>query len=102
MKQNKAKIGSVSLIQIETIALLTKSSQKSIPTIPILPTSTSLPEPTPTPIPSPTVEPIPEAYYPGGVIRIPQQSSQINVLLLGSDERPSGGFRTDVMILLNI
>ena len=102
VKQNKAKIGSVSLIQIETIALLTKSSQKSIPTIPILPTSTSLPESTPTPIPSPTVEPIPEAYYPGGVIRIPQQSSQINVLLLGSDERPGGGFRTDVMILLNI
>jgi polyisoprenyl-teichoic acid--peptidoglycan teichoic acid transferase len=102
LEYKKSEIGSVSLIQIETIALLTKSSQKSIPTIPILPTSTTLPEPTPTPIPTPTVEPIPEAYYPGGVIRIPQQSGQINILLLGSDERPGGGFRTDVMILLNI
>jgi polyisoprenyl-teichoic acid--peptidoglycan teichoic acid transferase len=102
VEQKKTRIGSVSLIQIETIALLTKSSQKSVPTIPIIPTFTSTPVPTPTPIPSPTVEPIPEAYYPGGVIRIPQQSGQINVLLLGSDERPGGSFRTDVMILLNI
>ena len=67
LEEKKTGIGSVSLIQIETIALLTKSSQKSIPTIPILPTSTTLPEPTPTPIPTPTVEPTPEAYYPGGV-----------------------------------
>ncbi len=68
LEEKKTEIGSVSLIQIETIALLTKSSQKSIPTIQILPTTTPLPEPTPTPIPTPTEETIPEAYYPGGVI----------------------------------
>jgi LCP family protein required for cell wall assembly len=101
-EKEKIRIGSVSLIQFETIALLAKSSQKSISTLSIIPTSTSLPESTPTVIPAPTVEPIPEAYYPGGAIRIPQKSGQINVLLLGSDERPGGGFRTDVMILLNI
>jgi LCP family protein required for cell wall assembly len=102
VENNEAKPGSVSLIQIETIALLTKSSQKTIQSLPIVPAFTSIPAPTPTMLPSPTIEPIPEAYYPGGMIRIPQQSGQINVLILGSDERPGGGFRTDVIILLNI
>ena len=102
VENNNATMGSVSLIQIETTALLTKSSQKAEPIQPKSLTDSPLPEPTPTQIPSPTAEPTPESFYPGGVTRIPQKTNQINILILGLDERPGGGFRTDVMILLNI
>ncbi len=75
----------------------------------------------PTPRPSPTAEttPLPGVgktwgEYPGPIVWpsvpipppagvLPQPEGQINILLLGSDQRPSeGGFRTDTIILLSI
>lgn len=73
----------------------------------LTPTWTPSPTETPTPEPTrkpkkPTKPPTPEPFYPGGANRIPQAEGQLNILLLGSDERPGGGFRTDVIILLNL
>jgi polyisoprenyl-teichoic acid--peptidoglycan teichoic acid transferase len=73
------------------------------PTVTPIPTETLTPEPTPTHKPKkPTKTPTPETFFPGGTNRIPQVEGQVNILLLGSDERPDGAFRTDVIILLNL
>ena len=94
---------------------------------PLPPTPTYLPTEFPTPIPLPTntpsAPPQPEivegqaktwADYPGPVIWpdievpppvgiLPQPSGQVNILILGSDQRPNeGGFRTDAMILATL
>jgi LCP family protein required for cell wall assembly len=82
------------------------------PTPTYLPTHTEIP---PTEAP-PTLTPFPEEIrdYPGPseppdiaipppVGLLPQPAGQINILLLGSDERPEvGGFRTDTILLLTI
>jgi polyisoprenyl-teichoic acid--peptidoglycan teichoic acid transferase len=82
------------------------------PTPTYLPTHTTIP---PTEVP-PTLTPFPEVIrdFPGPsepaaiaipppVDRLKQPPGQVNILLLGSDERPEvGGLRTDVMILLTI
>jgi polyisoprenyl-teichoic acid--peptidoglycan teichoic acid transferase len=78
-------------------------SDSPTPTVTPIPTKTLTPEPTPTHKPKkPTKTPTQETFYPGGANRIPQVEGQINILLLGSDERPDGAFRTDVIILLNL
>lgn len=94
---------------------------------PIPPTPTYLPTDFPTPTPAPTdtpsAPPPPEivegqektwADYPGPVvwpdIAIPnpvgvlsQPAGQVNILIMGSDQRPDeGGFRTDAMILATL
>ncbi len=61
---------------------------------PIAPTPTLPPPPTPTPLPEPTEEPT-EVFEPSG-------EGIVNLLVLGSDARPGGGFRTDVMMLVSI
>lgn len=82
------------------------------PTATYLPTATPIP-PTPTPPPQepdpPKVGnfPGPSQYsgypIPAPVGRIPQPKGQINILLLGSDQRfGTGGFRTDTILLLTI
>ena len=82
------------------------------PTPTYLPTQTTIP---PTEVP-PTLTPFPEEIrnFPGPseppdiaipppVGRLPQPPGQVNILLLGSDERPEvGGFRTDTILLLTI
>lgn len=82
------------------------------PTPTYLPTHTDIP---PTEVP-PTLTPFPEEIrnFPGPseppdlpipppVGRLPQPPGQVNILLLGSDERPEvGGFRTDTILLLTI
>jgi LCP family protein required for cell wall assembly len=51
--------------------------------------------------PGPTVWPDIEIPAPVGLL--PQPNGQINILLLGSDQRPNeGGFRTDTMILVTL
>lgn len=65
-----------------------------------MPTETSTPEPAPTE--TPTLTPTPDTFYPDGAKRIPQVDGQVNIMLFGSDQRPDGSFRTDVIILLNI
>jgi LCP family protein required for cell wall assembly len=93
----------------------------STPFLPMPPTPTYLPTafPTPTPFISPTPEmssgaPKTWSDYPGPTIWpdidipppvgiFPQPAGQINILLLGSDQRPyTGGFRTDTIILLTL
>lgn len=51
---------------------------------------------TPTPTPSPTPEFTPT---PTGPVK---SEGQVDILVLGSDWRPSGGFRTDTILLLSI
>ena len=97
------------------------------PFLPLSPTATYLPTayPTPTlaPSPTPTDTPLPEfiegqskswSDYPGPIIWpdinipppmgiLPQPRGQVNILLLGSDQRPyTGGFRTDTILLLTV
>lgn len=75
---------------------------------PIPPTAVYYPTEVPTATPGPTQAPEPtlppqalDVSIPAGAL--PQPPDQINVLLLGSDQRPnSGGFRTDVIILATI
>lgn len=97
---------------------------------PQAPTPTYLPTSFPTPIPplveEPAAPPEPEtpeivegvtktwADYPGPVVwpdievpapvgLLPQPVNQVNILILGSDQRPDdGGFRTDAMILATL
>lgn len=72
------------------------------PTLTPTPIPTLTLTPTPTQTPEPSATPTLEYLYPGGVNPIPQDQSQVNILLLGSDERPNGGYRTDTIILMNI
>lgn len=103
------------------------------PFLPIPPTPTFIPTAFPTPVPTATVTPTPEIVaelpgypgipyqifktwedYPGPTIwpdinlpgpvgLLPQPPGQVNILLLGSDERQNeGGFRTDTMLLVTI
>ena len=100
------------------------STPTATPFQPLAPTPTYLPTDYPTPIPTerPTPEPAqlsPEisrtwADYPGPIlwpdIEVPPPTGilahpegQINILLLGSDQRPNdAGFRTDTIILLTL
>jgi LCP family protein required for cell wall assembly len=79
------------------------------------PTSTSLPTPEASPTatpdngqaktwfdyPGPTVWPDIQIPEPVGIL--PQPEGQVNILLLGSDQRPyEGGFRTDTIMLLTL
>jgi LCP family protein required for cell wall assembly len=51
--------------------------------------------------PGPTVWPDIEIPAPMGIL--PQPADQVNILLLGSDQRPqTGGFRTDTILLLTL
>jgi len=85
------------------------------PFIPLLPTATPTPGPTSTPTPLPT----PTSIYIWGYFPAPVESSAIeipapkprinfpedvvNIILLGSDWRKSGGsFRTDTMMILSL
>jgi LCP family protein required for cell wall assembly len=82
------------------------------PTATYLPTATAIPPtqipPTRTPeslsfsdFPGPS-EP-PSIAIPPPVGRFPQPKGQVNILLLGSDQRPgTGGFRTDTILLLTL
>jgi len=68
------------------------------PFLPLPPTPTYLPEFYQTPQPS-----APDQSGDGAVSRLPQAEGQINILLLGSDQRViGGGFRTDTIMLLSI
>ncbi len=89
--------------------------QPLAPTATYLPTQTQLPptlSPTSPPTPLPTQRvwgafPGPTAYadiaIPGPAGRLPQPDGQINILLLGSDQRQGDyGFRTDTIVLLTL
>jgi polyisoprenyl-teichoic acid--peptidoglycan teichoic acid transferase len=72
--------------------------QPLAPTAVFLPTNTPIPSFTPLP-PTPTFAPAPQAKSSG----LNQPSGQINILLLGSDQRPGGrNFRTDTIILATL
>lgn len=72
---------------------------------PIKQTSTTTLTPSPattsTPIPA-TLTPTPSKFMEGGVDVIPQQEGQVNFLILGSDYRAGGGYRTDIILLVNL
>jgi LCP family protein required for cell wall assembly len=100
------------------------STATPTPFQPIPPTPTYLPPSYPTPTTAAPTEPVPTRItsgvsktwvdYPGPVVWpdiqippptgiLPQPEGQINILLLGSDQRPyEGGFRTDTIILLTL
>jgi LCP family protein required for cell wall assembly len=121
-----AAVSNSLLVQAPTGATATAT-----PFMPLPPTATYIPTAFPTPIP--TITPTPEIVaglpdssgipylilktwedYPGPTIwpdinlpgpvgLLPQPPGQINIMLLGSDERRNeGGFRTDTMLLVTI
>ena len=55
----------------------------------------------PTSTPGPTATPIPQFAIPD-LNNITQPTGQVNILILGSDYRSGGGFRTDVIMLLSL
>ncbi len=85
------------------------SGAATITPTPFLPSEATIPAVTPTPevtpawggYPGPSVQPaIP---IPPPVDPIQQPAGQVNILLLGSDQRPGeGGFRTDTILLLTL
>jgi polyisoprenyl-teichoic acid--peptidoglycan teichoic acid transferase len=82
------------------------STATATPFQPVGPTATSL-DATATPQPTSTVNPLDEITENIGLptpIRIGQQMPEgmVNLLLLGSDFRPSSGYRTDVIMLVSI
>lgn len=93
-------------VEVSEYILITpnpSASSTATPFQPIRPTSTPTPiytataTATPTPTPTPT-RPSPTPWDKD--IDIPED--QIKILVLGSDERPGGGFRTDVVMLVII
>ena len=104
------------LVQAPADATLTPTPFQPLP-----PTATYLPTAFPTPVPTATKVPKASKFvqktwadYPGPSIwpdiQIPppvgllsQPAGQVNIMLLGSDQRPhDGGFRTDTIILLTL
>jgi LCP family protein required for cell wall assembly len=77
------------------------STPTATPFQPSGPTSTSYP--TETPVSTDTPEPDPVIAQPTE-IHISQQQAEgtVNILVMGSDYRPSSGFRTDVLMLVSI
>lgn len=81
--------------------------------LPSSPTATATPTQTPTPTMSPTpVDPwegfpgpaeASATEIPRPMPRIPQSPEVVNILLMGSDQRPyTGGYRTDTMMLVSL
>ena len=74
------------------------------PFLPVPPTPTYIPTAFPTPVPTATPQPVAESppqSYSAEPINYPQ--NQVNILLLGSDQRVGEiGFRTDTIILFSI
>lgn len=94
--------------QPEAPVVILPASSNPTPT-PFLPSGPTAVAPTPSPIPTapwagfpgPSVPP--NVPVPPPVDPIEQPAGQINVLLLGSDQRPnSGGYRTDTIVLLTM
>jgi LCP family protein required for cell wall assembly len=75
---------------------------------PLFPTATPLHSPTPTLYAIPnttggTVQQSSSAYIPAPAVKIEQPANQINILILGSDQRAyTGGFRTDTILLVTV
>lgn len=77
------------------------------PTATALPTVTMTPTSTPTPEPTSTTNPLDELAEQVGLptpVRVGSNLPKeiVNLLLLGSDFRPSSGYRTDVIMLVSI
>ncbi|HEY9076713.1 MAG TPA: LCP family protein [Anaerolineaceae bacterium] len=90
------------------VSIPANATPTKTPFQPMMATATSTPVPTatktPTPVPTNTptrtatrtpLPPTPTSEY-------PEMDGIVNILILGSDERPTGGFRTDTIILLSI
>ena len=82
------------------------STATATPFQPVGPTATPL-DPTATPQPTSTVNPLDELTESIGLptpVRISQKMPEgmVNLLLLGSDYRPTSGYRTDVIMLVSI
>ncbi len=73
---------------------------------PIPPTAIYQPTDIPLPTPTPTLVPEAQAALAGEAVQefvLPRPKGQVNILLLGSDQRPwDSGFRTDTIILLTL
>lgn len=70
-------------------------------------TPTPIPTATPTPEPTPTLGiEAPDVQMPRSPYGVPEggavSGDVVNLLILGSDARPGGGFRTDVIVLVSI
>jgi len=92
-------------VQAQTSAVYVTAMPDAMPTptpfLPLPPTPTFLPESYQTPQPSAGNSP--EQTGDSAADRLPQSEGQINILLLGSDQRNNEvGFRTDTIILLSI
>ncbi len=106
-QQGEAKQSKVRYLQVPANATATPT-----PFMPVAPTQTPTPTATPVPTATPTLTPTPTL-----AINVPEgdQSGQfhnseggplpdevVNILVLGSDARPGGGYRTDVIMLVSI
>lgn len=83
------------------------ASPTPTPFQPLAVTPTPFPTATPTPVPSPTLAiAVPNQNGGTSLKDVPQgaplSDSVVNIMILGSDARPGGGFRTDVMMLVSI
>ncbi len=87
------------------------------PFLPMPLVESGLPTPTASPTPAPSISPTPEFVWgdfpapiqqsateiPPPASPVPQSPEVMNVILLGSDQRPStGGYRTDTIIILSL
>jgi LCP family protein required for cell wall assembly len=79
------------------------STATATPFMPIGPTPTSIATNTPAPTDTPEAAPTDPAMPPTEVpVYQPQSEGTVNLMVIGSDLRPGGGYRTDVMMLVSI
>jgi polyisoprenyl-teichoic acid--peptidoglycan teichoic acid transferase len=93
--------------QVQYMTVGPDASATPTPFQPVPPTPTPVPTNTPTPTPTPTLA----IGQPNGGMTAPHVPVQdggplpdgiVNILVMGSDARPGGGFRTDVMMMVSI
>lgn len=76
------------LVGTETVRPAATGTPTTAPTATLTPTATATPRPTRTATATPTPKVVPRG--------------RVTILVLGSDQRPNSGFRTDVIVLLTV
>lgn len=101
--QKSAPVSHAAAIAQSTQTATPPATQTASPTVTRTPFQPEAPTATPTLTFTPTATPTrpPATATPTPPPRVAESvPDQVTILLLGSDERPGGGFRTDVMVLL--
>jgi polyisoprenyl-teichoic acid--peptidoglycan teichoic acid transferase len=93
--------------QVRYMTVGANATPTPTPFLPNPPTPTPLPTATPTPVPTPTMAIIAPTQDGPSKFRTvapgaPLPDGVVNIMVLGSDARPGGGYRTDVIMLVSI